>query len=102
VKSATSTRTEPLHKSERKDGTVKFSMTSITVDGVYTKRPPQRLYDNYMFVLKTELNDNDIAEDVGYPFHWHPNVEVSEKHWLKCDEIVYVGQRCHVCNEIGE
>jgi len=93
---------ETLQKSQLQNGTVKFSMSEITVDGIRSKRPVSRIYDNMMFVLKAELSDKDIPMDVGFPFTWIADFVVSDKHWLKCEEIIRVGRICPVCQEVGE
>jgi hypothetical protein len=83
-------------------GNTKFSMQEITVDGIYGKRPNDRVYDSYLFTLKDEQTEDGGANDTGEPFYWKADFTVSEQHWLTCNAVISRGSRCYVCNEVAE
>lgn len=89
---------EVLEITERRDGTFVFRMKEIEVDGIPGKRDAG-LWDNLFFSLKEELDSRDEPADTGYQWHFRPDLEMSERHWLKCGNVIPKHALCPECGE---
>lgn len=80
------------------NGSREFLMESIEVDGIQGKRP-NRVYPQYFFSLKYETDERDQPQDTGYQWHYRPDIEMSERHWLKCGNVIPKHSTCYECGE---
>lgn len=74
-----------------------FYMTEIEVDGQYTRN--RSLYDGLMFSLKEEEDALGRPTDTGRRWYWYSDIEISEKHWLKCGTVIPKHSTCELCGE---
>lgn len=89
---------EELDYSDISGPYVRWSMERIEVDGIVSERK-KSLNSHYFMHLKTEINDFDQPSDTGREWRWYPNMQVAEKHWLRCNVVIPVGAQCNICGE---
>lgn len=80
---------ETLYENKYSDGTIKFSMRSVNVDGISGYRP-DLVYDVSFLSYKS-------MEDPGEPFRWKPEFVPSEEHWLKEGHVAMQNEFCAKC-----
>lgn len=91
---------ETLNESSWDRDLNKFSMSSVTVDGI-TYEKIHRTFDMLMFQFKDELDIDGDPADTGLYFRWDPKFNPSEEHWLSCGALTDTGRICRICGKVA-